>query len=524
MGRGSVFASGMETEEKNELLNEGLLGYLKPQERSLLSRLITRRKPLWQPLPGPQTEAYMSIADVVGYGGAAGGGKTDLAIGLSLTQHQKVGIFRQTGTELTAVNDRLGEVLGSRDGYNGSDRIWRIRRPDGVAVQIELGSFPNVGDEKKYRGRPHDLLVFDEASDIREAAMRFVLGWLRTTDVKQRCRVLVCFNPPTSVEGRWVVDFFAPWIDKSHPNPAAPGELRWFITSERKDIEVAGPAQVEYDGKLLTPQSRTFIPSRVRDNPHLAGTGYEAHLDSLPEPLRSQMRDGDFAAGMEDDPYQVIPTAWVERAQDRWKKPNVLGPMDSMGVDVAMGGDDDTVLARRHGMWFDEAIVYNGRICPDGATIAGYVVAAMRDRAVIHIDLFGVGAQPYGHLMRADQQVIGVNVGDPSGTTTKNGGIRFKNLRTQLWWQMREALDPEANTGIALPPDRQLLADLCAPKWELRGAVIHVQGREDIVKSIGRSPDYGSAYCLALMDTMKMRTAHELLRGPGQEYDPFKDL
>ena len=29
------------------------------------------------------------------------------------------------------------------------------------------------------------------------------------------------FNPPTTAEGRWVIDFFAPWIKKGYPNPAA---------------------------------------------------------------------------------------------------------------------------------------------------------------------------------------------------------------------------------------------------------------------------------------------------------------
>jgi hypothetical protein len=48
-----------------------------------------------------------------------------------------------------------------------------------------------------------------------------------------------------------------------------------------------------------------------------------------------------------------------------------------------------------------------------------------------------------------------------------------------------------------------LRADLCAPTWELQGKTIRVEGREDIVKRIGRSPDYGSAYVLALIDTPK---------------------
>jgi hypothetical protein len=500
-----------------------LLKYLKRKERKKLNALLDSAHGLWTPLPGPQTDAYNSKADIVGYGGAAGGGKTDLAIGLALTRHQKVGIFRQNGTELTAIIDRIGDVLGHRDGFNATKNIWRCQRSDGVPMQIELGSFPSPGDEKKYQGRPHDLLVFDEAANMREISVRFLLGWLRTIDPNQRKRALLNFNPPTTVEGRWIVSFFAPWIDRKHPHPAEPGELRWFATVDGVDLELDNGDQFEHEGDLITPLSRTFIPSRISDNPHLLNTGYMAQLQAMPEPLRSQMLHGDFAAGMEDDPWQVIPTAWVEMAMERWEKPRKLEPMESIGVDVAMGGRDNTVLARRHeGMWFDEPIVYRGTECPDGPTIAGYVIAAMRDRAVIHIDLFGVGAQPYGHLSGAGQQVIGVNVGDPANGTDASGKLTFKNVRSMLWWRMRDALDPHANNGIALPPDKRVLADLCSPTWKLVGRSLQVSSREEIIAKIGRSPDFGSAYCLALMPTPKV---HLVMGITGrEEYDPYRNM
>ncbi len=509
-------------------IDPALIGFLTKEERKELEAALALRPMLWTPLPGPQTEAYLSEADVLGYGGAAGGGKSELGLGLALTEHQRVGIFRDTGTELVALVDRVGEIIGTRDGYNGKEGIWRFARPDGPKVQVEFGAFPNLGDETKYQGRPHDLLLFDEAQNMRERAVRFLMGWLRTTDHRQRCRAVLTFNPPTDAAGQWVVEFFAPWLDPAHRNPAQPGELRWFATVDGRDDEVESSEPFEHEGETIRPKSRTFIPSRVSDNPYLHGTGYEAQLQSLPEPLRSQMLHGDFRAGMEDDPWQVIPTAWVEAAMARWTKPERLEPMESMGVDVAMGGRDLTILARRHGMWFDEPIVYEGRDCPDGPTIAGYVIAAARDGAVVHIDLFGVGAQPYGHLMGLGQQVIGVNVGDPAGGLDSSGRLRFKNLRSMLWWRMREALAPESNTGIILPPDRRLLADLCAPTWRPVGPVIQVASREDIIKVIGRSPDFGSAYCLGLMDTPKRRDMEALGRmGQGQgrrEYNPFKGM
>jgi len=495
-----------------------LLPYLTPRERADLDRLLASA-PRWLPLPGPQAQAFSTPADITGFGGAAGGGKSALGVGLALTCHRKSIIFRQNGTELTGVIDEITRVVGSRDGFNGADRIWRV---DGR--QIELGSFPNPGDETKYQGRDHDLIVYDEASNMRESAVRFLMGWLRTTRPGQRCRVLLTFNPPTTTEGRWVTAFFAPWLDRKHPRPANPGELRWYAMVDGKEVEVADGTPFRHGEDLIRPISRTFIPSRVRDNPYLMGTGYMATLQALPEPLRSQMLHGDFTAGTEDDIWQVCPTAWVEAAQARWQRPDRLAPMDSVGVDVARGGRDETIIARRHGMWFDTPLAYPGKSTPDGPTVAGLSIAAKRDDAVIHIDVIGVGAAPYDFLRDAGQQVVGVNVSEAATAPDRSGRLRFKNLRSELVWRMREALDPATNSGIALPPDPRLLADLTAYTWSLVGATVYVASREEIVARIGRSPDYGSAYVLALIDTPK-RSVIEAL-GPRRRaaYDPYANL
>lgn len=519
-----------------------LLSYLTSEERAELDILLATDPAKWRPLPGPQSTAYNSHADIVGYGGAAGGGKTDLGCGKAITQHRKAMILRRVGTELTGITDRLEEILGSRDGYNGKDNIWRLPK-----LQIELGAVPNAGDEKKYQGRPHDLLVFDEATNFLAQQVRFLLGWLRTTIPGQHCQALLTFNPPTSSEGRWVIEFFAPWLDKKFHKPAKYGELRYAASLPADDINpngrdlwlddgrqfvlVDGEPCYDFDPKgyspvdVITPLTRTFIPSRITDNPYLLGTGYMSQLQSLPEPLRSQMLMGDFTAGIEDNAMQVIPTAWVEAAQARWARPNRLEPMDSLGVDVARGGRDQTILARRHGMWFDEPLVHPGSQTPDGPKVAGLTIAARRDDAVIHIDVIGVGSSPYDFLNDAGQKVVGVNVSEAATATDKSGRLRFKNLRSQLWWMMREALDPENNTGIALPPDPRLLADLCAPTWKLSGSAIYVASREEIIEKIGRSPDYGSAYILALLDTPKrrlfeaMHSSHRV--HPSGGHDPY---
>jgi hypothetical protein len=377
---------------------------------------------------------------------------------------------------------------------------------------------------------------FDEVTEMREAQVRFIMGWTRSNDPTVKPKVLMVFNPPTTAEGRWVIAFFAPWLDKKHPNPAIPGELRWFTTIGGKDKEVAdGRPFVLIDGEsvydfnpddytaeqIIKAKSRTFIPARLTDNPYYMATDYMSTLQGLPEPLRSQMLYGDFNAGIEDDPWQVIPTAWVEAAQARWKRPDRLPEMDSMGVDVARGGKDTTVIARRHDNWFDEALVYDGTTTPDGPKVAGLVMASMRDGAPIHIDVIGVGSSPYDFLNSAGQPVIGVNVSESPTRTDKSGMLRFLNLRTQLWWLFREALDPANNMGLCLPPDPELLGDLCAPKWSLQGKVIKVEGRQEILARIGRSPDRASAYIMAQMDTPKIAHLRALSSKPCGEYDPY---
>lgn len=510
--------------------------YLTPEEREELKALVDAdlaERP-WVPLPGPQTIAYESNADVVGFGGAAGGGKTDLACGKALTRHQVVQVFRRDGTELTAIIDRMAEILGHRNGLGGKPPIWR--EPGGKARLIEFCSVPNVGDERKYQGRAKDLLVIDEAANFLESQVRFLMGWVRTTDPDQRTQTLLTFNPPTAAEGRWVISFFAPWLDPKYAGPcgrAQPGELRYVAVVDGKDTWLESGAPFTRNGEVIRPQSRTFIPSRITDNPYLVGTNYMSTLQALPEPLRSQMLYGDFRAGMADDAFQVIPTRWIEAAQARWVERHPKGEMLQIGVDVSRGGRDKTIIATRHragehGWWFDRLRELAPEDTDDGDKVAGQVLVVRRDDAPINLDVIGVGASPYDSLRRAGAQVVGVNVAESATATDRTGRLRFFNLRSQLWWQMRELLDPVNDTGAALPPDQELLAELAAPRFRLSGSTVQVEDRAAIIDRIGRSPDRATAVILASIDQVKVR-AMRAAAGYGDDdvalnYDPMAHM
>jgi hypothetical protein len=512
-----------------------LLPYLDDGKRKELMDLLARDTALWRPLPGPQSAAYRSEAHVVGYGGAAGGGKSDLMIGAALNRHRRSQLFRREYTQMKGIVQRMTEIMGSRDGYNSQEKLWRL--PDGRS--IEFGSVPTLGDELNYQGRPKDLLGIDEATNFLQPQVRFLKGWVRSTTPGQQQQTILTFNPPTTAEGRWVVDYFAPWLDNSHPVPALPGELRHFAIINGDDFEVADDREfvfvngdfrydfdpADYTGEratlIIKPESRTFIASRVTDNPFLVNTGYMRQLQAMPEPLRSQMLYGDFKAGMEDDPWQVIPTDWVDAAMQRWSERDRKPTMDSLGVDVARGGKDRTVISRRHGHWYDTLLEYPGAQTPTGSETAGLVVAATRDRAPVHIDIIGVGASPFDFLVAAGLHAVGVNVGEAAVSTDKSGRLRFSNQRSALWWRFREMLDPDSNLAVALPRNEELRRELCAPKWLVRSGVIYVESREELIKRVGRSPDLASAVLLASMDTPKSNSFGQELVRQRRAYDPL---
>lgn len=84
--------------------------------------------------------------------------------------------------------------------------------------------------------------------------------------------------------------------------------------------------------------------------------------------------------------------------------------------------------------------------------------------------------------------------------TAQSGRLTFVNQRALWWWRLREALDPSSGEDLAIPPDRELLADLCSPKWKLMTRGIQVEPKEAIVKRIGRSPDKGESLVYARGD------------------------
>jgi hypothetical protein len=169
------------------------------------------------------------------------------------------------------------------------------------------------------------------------------------------------------------------------------------------------------------------------------------------------------------------------------------GP-EAFGVDVANSEKGDPgVIARGKGARLLEVEEHP---CPNGLAFGTTVWQRAQERKIppqyIGIDGVGVGAAAVKEVDRlagafcTDLQSGEAQwpIADFDGTPQRE---HFRNLRAQMWWQMRQDLQ---FGRIALPEDHELFVELCTPKWELsRDKIITVQSKKELREQLGRSPD-----------------------------------
>jgi len=383
----------------------------------------------------------------------------------------------------------------------GKKEVYDIH-VEGVNHYITAGGFINKN-------------CVDEVAQITEEPVRTIMGWLRPTTKTpkgQRLRVVFGSNPPLDSTGDWLIDFFPCWLDDTYPNPAQDGELRWFIRDGGVDVECKQGDSVVLDGDEIFAHSRTFIASDYHDNPYVDAKDYLRTLGNMSEEQRKILMSGNFLVSRGDAERQMIPTAWIKAAQDRWKKENrPKGGMQALGVDVTGDGEDKSAaLGVYDGLWFDEPATVIGSEIPLDSDQAAWVVKNRRGACPVGIDMGGgYGGGTYSYLIGQGIECIKFV---PQGATRERSADRsygFANIRSLSYWRMREMLDPDQEGGavICLPPSKKLLSDLATPKFEVvmmaGRMVVKMESKKEIKKRIKRSPDEGDAAVIGLHTYMK---------------------
>lgn len=515
---------------------EKILSRLTLKDQKALLRAYDKFVSGWEPQEGTQSMAYNSKADVIGFGGAAGGGKTALLCGLALAPwHKRCEIIRSEIIQTSSIRDEIIAILLKK----GSDKDIKPNRHGDISTKAQKISFTGLKDQRsadKAQGRAYDFKAFDEVTGIPEQHVRWSMNWNRSSDPDVRVQTLMTFNPPMSKAGAWVLDYFKPWIDKKIPYgeiiPVAVNENGEDIFLDRLDAFVIKNKERIYDfdpddfkpTEIIKPKTRTFILSKITDNKYLLNTNYLSGLQSISDQaVKSALLEADMYACIRDGANQLFKSEWIRQAFDRYDALQNKEKLKlvQLGVDVARGGNDKTALCPRYeNNIFGEIKTFQGKETETGLQVADIVLKNRKDNAIICIDTIGIGSSPFDMLtqhyrLKAYQDVIPVTVSKASGALVYNV-MRIRNLRDELHFNLEYLLNPDNKCNIAIKRDKDLLREMEAVERFIDDQrVASVSSRGDMVEKIGRSPDKLTALLLSAMKVYDLRNyEHKSLDSP----------
>lgn len=182
-----------------------------------------------------------------------------------------------------------------------------------------------------------------------------------------------------------------------------------------------------------------------------------------------------------------------------WHREGRLIPQGAvvMGVDVAREGDDATCFVIRQG----RVVLHKERMYKAKSHVVANRLMTLRDEyGVDHtfVDAtggFGTAVLDMLEVRGALHNTTGVHFNESALEDSK-----FANVRTEMWWKIREWL----LTDVALPDNEDWGRDLCAPQYRFEGDKIRLEKKEEIKKRIGRSPDMGDALALTFRFPVNM--------------------
>ena len=212
-------------------------------------------------------------ARVIGYGGSAGGGKSDSLLAADIIAALtfpgiNIGFFRREYPQLEGPGGaimRSHELLTGIATWNGGQRRWTF--PNKSVLQF--CHCKNEDDVFNYQSQQFDIESFDEGTQFTRFQVRYLMTRNRATKPNVTPFVMIGTNPG-NIGHAW---FKGEFIDPG--TPEVPHEV---------EVE---PGQYE---------RHIFIPAKLEDNQILEqrDPGYRKTLEAQPEQVRKQLLEGDW--------------------------------------------------------------------------------------------------------------------------------------------------------------------------------------------------------------------------------------
>src|SRR5690606_10346445 len=140
-----------------------------------------------------------------------------------------------------------------------------------------------------------------------------------------------------------------------------------------------------------------------------------------------------------------------------------------------------------------------GHETPTGKEVTAMLLTRRRHNSLIVLDGTGGWAGSTRDKLRDDHRIDCEMCVASEGSTewTKDLLWKFANIRSEIWWLFREALDPDSGFDICLPPSTRLMTQLTAPHFEVRGKTLFIESKDDLRARLGSSTDEADQVLMA---------------------------
>ena len=252
----------------------------------------------YRPTP-KQLMYHRSTADILLYGGAAGGGKSKASIMdafLRCMKHPKTHawLFRRTYPELkdTLIKEAVASIPQSCGRYRSGTHDMELIN----GSVLHFRHCHREADRFNYQGAEIDWLYIDELTSFSKVIFDYLRTRLRTKVTTGIRPIVRCTSNPGGVGHGWVKALFvdsAPYY-------------------ELHEVSVFSEALQKTHVKRVQ-----YIPAKATDNPHIS-QDYIFELEQKPEALRRALLNGDWDAfegqafpEFKDDPAHYQDRLWT---------------------------------------------------------------------------------------------------------------------------------------------------------------------------------------------------------------------